>query len=57
MTNDTVVFAVAGAIAVALVILIAWMEVRIRAHEAEEAARANQRQAVLSRSFRRGGAK
>ena len=54
---DNTLALVAGSIAIALVILIAWMEARTRARIAEEEARANRRQVVLSRSFRRDGAK
>lgn len=53
---DNTLTLVAGSIAIAMVILIAWMEARIRAQVAKEEARANRRQAVLSRSFRRDGA-
>lgn len=54
---DNTLALVAGSIAIAMVILIAWMEARTRIQIAEEEARANRRQVVLSRSFRRGGAK
>lgn len=46
---------IAGAFALVLVALIAWMEIRARIAEAED--RAERRQIVLSRRFSRGGGK
>lgn len=46
---------IAGAFALVLVILIAWMEARARVAETED--RAERRQIVLSRRFSRGGGK
>ena len=46
---------IAGAVALVLVILIAWMETRARIAEAED--RAERRQIVTGRSFRQGGSK
>lgn len=46
---------IAGAVALVLVILIAWMETRARIAEAED--RAERRQIVLSRRFSRGSGK
>lgn len=48
---------IAAVVGIVALIVIVWMEARIRVQIAEEEARANRRQVVLSRSFRRGGAK
>lgn len=53
--NDVLI--VAGSIGIFLVIFIAWVEARICAQIAEDEARTNRRQVILSRSFRRGGVK
>ena len=51
------ILTIAAAVGVFALFVIAWTEARIRVQIAEEEARANRRQVVLSRSFRRGGAK